>query len=362
MKSLKQLAKSLFKVGLFGFGGGVGMLALLRTELIKKKGIITDDDLSIAVAMGQMLPGPFVSNYCEYIGYQLFGLKGAIFAAVALLLPSFILMIILSWIYLTFQTLPGVEQIFKGIGAVMTSIILWASYDMAKVMIKDTKGIIVFIFALVLFLIKFDPVLSVLICGGLKVILDHAKTAKCFIFAVPLFVFDIKKALALAGIFLKIGAIIFGGGYAALPFIKNEVCNLRNWLTAKEFLDGVALGQITPGPVAITATFIGFKVMGIPGAIIATIGIFLPSFLMLMLLIRVYRKVSDNKYVISFFGGIKSAIVAILLSTGVFFLMVNWLNIGYGILGVICLLVLIFFRIEPVFLILAGVLFSFIVG
>ena len=362
MKSLKRLAVSLLKVGLFGFGGGIGMLAILRAECVKKKKFITDDDLSTAVAMGQMLPGPFIPNYCEYIGYHLFGLKGAGVAAASLLLPSFILMIILSWFYFTYQSLPGVTQIFTGIGAAMTSIILWAAYDMGRVLIKDAKGAIVFVFALVLFLLRFDPILAVLTCGGLRIALDNMKFIKGCLLTVPLFVFDGKKALDLTGIFLKIGAIIFGGGYAAIPFIKNEVCTLRPWLTPTEFLNGVALGQMTPGPVAITATFVGFKVMGIPGAIIASVSIFLPSFLMLLVLVKIYRKVCNNKHVISFFSGIKSAVVAILLSTGIIFVTLNWLSIPYAVFGIIVLLILLFKRIEPIFLILAGALLSLIVS
>lgn len=362
VKSLKEFAKSLLKVGLFGFGGGIGMLAILRAECVNRKKFITDDDLCTAVAMGQMLPGPFIPNYCEYIGYHLFGLKGAVVAAAALLFPCFMLMIVLSWFYLTYQSLPGVAQIFKGIGAVMTSIILWASYDMGKVLIKDVKGIIIFIFALILFLIKFDPILTVLVCGGVRIAMDNIKIISSCFLAVPLFVFNGKKAIDLAGVFLKIGAVIFGGGYGAVPFIKNEVCNIRSWLTYKEFLDGVALGQMTPGPVAITATFVGFKVMGILGAIIATVSIFLPSFLMLMVLVKIYKKICNNKYVISFFWGIKSAVVAILLSTGVFFVTVNWLNIPYGIFGTIVLFILMFKRVEPIFLILVGAIFSLIVG
>jgi chromate transporter len=361
MKNLKSLAKSFFKIGLFGFGGGVGMLALLRYECVKKKKYISDDELGTAVAIGQMLPGPFIPNYSEYIGYHLFGLKGSLVAVSALLVPSFVLMIILSWFYLTFHSVPGVEQLFKGIGVSMTSILLWASYDMAKVLIKDSKGIIIFIFALVLFLVKTDPILTVLICGGLKIALDHMKMVG-MVCAVPLFVFDGMKAIDLAGIFLKIGAIIFGGGYGAIPFIKNEVCTVRQWLTPHEFLDGVALGQMTPGPVAITATFVGFKVMGILGAIIATISIFLPSFLMLMVLIKIYRKIRNNRYVISFFDGVKAAVVAILLSTGIIFITMNWVDVSYGIFGIAALLILLFLRIEPIFLIVAGAVFGLIVG
>jgi chromate transporter len=362
MKRLRDLVWSLFKVGLFGFGGGIGMLALLRAECVKKKNFIDDDELCTAVAIGQMLPGPFVPNYCEYIGLRLFGIRGALAAGLALLTPSFILMIILSWFYLTYQTLPGVEQVFKGIGVAMTSIILWASYDMGRVLIKDVKGIVIFGCALVLYIFRCDPILTVILCGIFRVGLDQARNIGGLLAAVPFFVFDGKKAIDLAGIFLKIGTVIFGGGYGAIPFIKNEVCILRPWLTQKEFLDGVALGQITPGPVAITATFVGFKVMGVAGALIATISIFLPSFLMLLLAVRIYRRISSNKYVISFFSGIKSAVVAILLFTGIIFITMNWHNILYALFGLLMIVLLIILRIEPAFLILAGVLFGLIVG
>jgi chromate transporter len=361
-ENVKELTKSLFKVGLFGFGGGLGMLALLRAECVVKKRFISDDDLGTAVAMGQMLPGPFVPNYCEYIGYHLFGLKGAIAAGAALILPSFLLMLVLSWFYLTYGTLPGVAQIFKGIGAMITAIVLWAAYEMGRVLIKDIRGIIVFFFALALFFLKFDPILTVILSGVLNIVMVQTKSFKPMLLTLPLFVFDSRKALELFGIFLKIGAVIFGGGYGAIPFIQNEVCNLRNWLTAKEFIDGVALGQMTPGPVAITATFVGFKVMGIPGAIIATLGIFLPSFLMLMILVRIYKKLSGNTYVIAFFSGIKAAVVAILLSTGVYFALINWLQPVYAILGILALVALLFKRVEPIFLILIGAIFSLIVG
>jgi chromate transporter len=357
-RSLKELTISVFKVGLFGFGGGLGMLALLRTECVNKKKFISDDELGTAVALGQMLPGPFISNYCEYIGYHLFGVRGAMAAGAALILPSFVIMIALSWFYLNYNTLPGITLIFKGIGAVITSIILWASYGMGRALIKNIKGAVIFCFALGLFLFKFDPILTVIISGLLGIAFEHMRFSRRTMLAIPLFLFDFRKAVELFGIFAKIGAVIFGGGYGAIPFIQNEVCSVRNWLTAKEFVDAVALGQMTPGPVAITATFVGFKVMGIPGALIATLGIFLPSFIMLMVMVHIYRKIYRNLYVTSFFNGIKSAVVAILLSTGVHFVLLNWQQPAYAALGVTALFLLLFVKIEPIVLILIGAVFS----
>ncbi len=362
MNSLKTIAKTFFKIGLLGFGGGPGMLALLRSECVRKKKLICDDELTTAVAIGQMLPGPFVPNYCEYIGYCLSGLKGAIVAGISLLLPSFIIMLILSYLYFAFHTLPAINQIFKGVGAVMTAIILWSGIDMGRLIINKVNRVIIFIFAFILFLIRFDPVLVVLFAGGLNIILEHIKSPKIFL-SVPIFLFDIKKAFELFGIFLKIGAVIFGGGYAAIPFIQNEVCIYRDWLTTREFFDGFALGQITPGPVAITATFVGFKVMGIFGALISTIGIFLPSFLMLIILIKIYKIIEQNCYVQSFLNGIKSAVVAVLLSTGVIFIPMHWFNIAYGFFGILCLIILVTVKkLDPFILVVTGIIFGIIKG
>lgn len=359
---LRELAKPFLKIGLLGFGGGIGMLAILRAECVKNRKMVTDDELTNAVAIGQMLPGPFVPNYCEYIGYTLCGIKGAIVAGVSLLFPSFILMLILSYLYLAFHSLPAIEQIFKGIGAVMTAIILWAGYDMGKLLINSLNRILVFVFALILFMIKFDPALTVIFAGILNILLEHIRSPKIF-FAVPIFLFDFKKLIELFWIFFKIGAVIFGGGYAAIPFIQNEVCVYRNWLTTKEFLDGFALGQITPGPVAITATFVGFRVMGLIGAVVSTIAIFLPSFLMLIVLARIFKRIEQNRYVVSLLNGVKSAVVAILLSTGIFFISNNWLSIPYGIFGIVCLALLIFIKkLDPLLLVIAGILYGLIVG
>jgi len=356
---LRDIAKPFLKVGTFGFGGGMGMLTMVRNECVKIKKWITDDEMTVAVAIGQILPGPFVPNYCQYIGHKLRGAGGATVATVALLTPSFFIMIVLSWIYLTYHALPGINQVLKGVGAVMAAIIIWAAYDMGRILIRNWRGWAVFLFSLVFFLLKFDPVLTVLLSGAVMVIFDHVKTPKLFL-AVPIIVFDLKKALELFWIFFKTGAVTFGGGYAAIPFLEREVCDLRHWLTAREFLAGIALGQITPGPVAITATFIGFKAMGLVGAFISTLAMFLPSFLMFQIVIRIYRRVENNKYVVSFLNGVKSAIVAVLLSTGFYFALANWNSLPSVLLGAAALAVLIFLRIQPVFLILAGVVFGLI--
>lgn len=361
MIRLREIARPFLKIGAFGFGGGMGMLAMIRAECVKRRKWLTDEEMGTGVAIGQLIPGPFVPNYCQYIGHKLRGLRGAAVATVSLLLPSFLLMIILSWVYLTYHTLPGVTAIFKGIGVAMTAIIIWAAYDMGRVMIRNGKRILIFIFSLTMLLLKIDPVLTVLASAVLMMIFDHVPSGKIFM-AVPVLVFDLKKILEIFWIFFKTGAVIFGGGYAAIPFIEKEVCVIRPWLTAQEFLAGIALGQITPGPVAITATFVGFKAGGLLGAFTATLAIFLPSFLIFQIIIRIYQRVEHNKFIVSFLNGAKSAIVAILFSTGMIFAFNNWHHLPAALFGMIGLLLLIITNLPPLFLIAVGVVFGLIMG
>lgn len=351
------------------------MLAMIRENLVRKKRWISDEELSVAVAMGQMLPGPFVPNYVQYIGFRLRGLKGAIVSGVAFLLPCFSLMVLLSFLYFRFSMIPGLQSVFKGVGPAVTALILWATFEIGKTSLKDWRGIIIGVFAFLCLMLKNDVLLTILACGllgmafysrfrnitPLCVLLPFLNSAVCnFSHGWTRMFISMGKNLELGYIFFKIGAIIFGGGFAAIPFIKNEVVELRHWLTAKEFIDGVALGQITPGPVAITATFVGYKVSGIIGAIIATVAIFLPSFLMLIGLLHIYERIKEHSLVVSFLKGVRPAIVGMLLSAGLFIARNAIIDVKSGLLALLGLLVLWRFRLDPIWLILAGGVLGFV--
>lgn len=377
---IKDLILVFLKIGTIGFGGGVAMLALIRQNIVQKLKWITDDELSIAVAMGQMTPGPFVPNYVEYIGFHLRGLKGMIISVLAFLFPSFLAMIILSFLYFKFQSIPILQHIFSGIQPVIAGILLWASLEIGKANVRNWRALLITAIAFIALVVKIDVLLTVIVCGILGIIFYGKKKNipiislllmlwSTTILALPTktevlppknFIAAIARAFELFGVFFKIGAIIFGGGFAAIPFIKNEVVDLRHWLTAKEFIDGVALGQITPGPVAITATFVGYKVLGIFGAIIATLGIFLPSFFILLLLIKIYQKIKDKPLVQDFLAGVKPAIVGMILAATVFIGKNSIFDYRTGIMAILSFLLLVRFKIDPVWLILGGGLLGWI--
>jgi len=369
--SLKHIALTFFKVGLIGFGGGPGMLAIIRQEVVQKKKWIGDEELATAVTLGQMLPGPFVSNYAEYIGYRLAGLKGMVCAAVALLLPGFILMCCLGFLYFRYGTLPLISRIFAGIQPVVAGILAWATWSIGRSYIKDLKGIVIGIIAASALFFKGDVLLVVLGCGVLGIVLSNINLRKklpviglnpflLFICTASALGTSIQKAGELALIFFKMGTVIFGGGFAAIPFLQHEVVQLRGWLTMPEFVDAVALGQMTPGPVAIMATFIGFKVLGFTGAIIATAGTFLPSALMLLGLIHAYNRIKENQWTQAFLSGVMPAVCGMLLVSTVLIAQNTLTGLLTALLAVITLILLVRFRIEPIWLILAGAIFGLI--
>lgn len=370
--SLWRMALTFLKIGTIGFGGGVGMLALIRQVLVKQKKWIDDSQLGVAVAMGQMLPGPFVSNYAEYIGYELRGLRGMALAVVALLLPSFVLMCLLSYLYFRFGSVPLVERLFLGVQPVVAGILAWACLSIGRVHIRNWKAGLIALIALGLLVLKVDVLLVVLGCGFLGILLSGSWRAliprKVFVLA-PYFIplAGVGQAgslwgrgLELAGVFLKVGTIIFGGGYAAIPFIQHEVVDVHHWLTATEFINGVTLGQITPGPVAITATYVGFKVMGLWGAIISTVAVFLPSFLLLWGLIHVYRKVRNHPLVKGFLSGVLPAVCGMLVSATIFIGQNAITGPAPAIVAVLSLAILLRFKADPVWLVLGGALLGLV--
>ena len=377
------------------------MLAIIRQEVVERRRWIDDAQLSVAVAMGQMLPGPFVSNYAEYIGYELRGMRGMVVAVIALLAPCFVLMCGLSFLYFRFGSVPLVTKLFSGVQPVVVGILAWATWSIGKANITGWRSVVIGGIAATALFLKVDVLLVVVGCGVLGILLngkgsrdqeiegssgkpgvtraeaksqeskakgqsDGRLTALAPLLPLALFTAVAagptawQKAGELALVFLKVGTVIFGGGFAAIPFLQHEVVDVHHWLSMREFIDGVALGQITPGPVAITAAFIGYKVLGLWGALIAALGTFLPSSLMLWGLIHVYRRVSSNALVQGFLSGVMPAVTGMILTATVFVGKSAISGPVQAVLAPLTLGLLLRFKVEPVWLILGGALIGLV--
>ena len=313
MTSLKSLFTRVFKLGATAYGGPA-MISQIKETAVNRYGWVKEGEFMRGVALCQLIPGATMVQIVTYIGYRVRGIWGALTAAVAFVLPAFIVLLALSAIYFRFHTLWVIQALFKGLGAIVVAIILNACITFGRSILKDWKVILIAALSFFAFFFQWNFVLIFAFAAAAGLLL-RPKTPQMKAVAsgsaprgAP---FEVKKreyliiislaaficlALALSHLvdpkitalslnLSKIGALAFGGGFTAIPLIQYEMVDRYQWLGTKEFLDGIALGQVTPGPILITATFVGYKVANLLGAFMATIGVFFPSFFILVLLI-----------------------------------------------------------------------------
>jgi chromate transporter len=320
--SLTDIARIFLRLGSIGFGGPLAHIALIQEEAVEKRGWLREAELLQGLALSQALPGPASTQLAIYVGFRLRRYRGAVVSGCAFILPAFFLMLALSWLYFRFQAIPAVEELFYGVTPVVLAVILVSGYKLGKSVATDrmllatvvVSGVLVALGALnIILLFVLAGVFGILVYGPGRPPWGRwgSTSGMCLAAAPP------AVLLQLAWFFLKVGALIYGGGLVIVPFIQQEVVNTLGWLTPKEFLDGLALGQMTPGPVVITATFIGYKVGSYWGAVVATAAIFLPSFLFIFLGAAYLEKIEHSPYVQAFLKPVNAAAVGAIL--GAFF-------------------------------------------
>jgi len=313
--SLAEIWRVFLKLGCIGFGGPLAHIALIQDEAVEKHKWLSRPELLQGLALSQALPGPASTQLAIYVGFRLRRYRGAIAAGCAFILPAFLLMIFLTWLYFRFQTIPAVQDLFYGVTPVVLAVILLSGYKLGKSVAADRKLLATLIASAALVALSSLNIILLFLLAGIFGILaygpkaDRSKISACLAAAPP------EVLLQLAWFFVKVGSLIYGGGLVIVPFIEQEVVNNLGWLTPKEFLDGLALGQMTPGPVVITATFIGFKVASYAGALIATVAIFLPSFLFIFVGAAYMEKIEHSPYVQAFLKPVNAAAVGAILGS-----------------------------------------------
>ena len=373
------------KTGTISFGGYMMLIAMIKYEFVERTRILKNSKILDAITMASFLPGPMAINVASYVGFLLKGWKGAVVSFLAVLLPSFLIMLLFSHLYLNSQNIPGFTSFFMGVMPVVSAVIFTVAYDI----FKDTKNKI-FSFTLVVlsFLIAYlvkgyiSIILPLLICGVLNIFYNINKikfgvsfgnSSKNFIKIKGIIVASLimtilyvflnnapidTKTFNLARIFSNISLTLFGGGYVFIPYLDKIIVEQLGWLTQREFIDSIAMGQITPGPILITATFIGYKINGIVGAFIATISIFLPSSVIIIFFSRVYYFFKKNAFFKIVIKGFKIGIIGLICYAGYIIMFREEIFNSFNIvIFIISFLILSKKLIHPLFLILTfGVL------
>lgn len=329
--NLVEIFLTFLMMGFTAFGPA--MMLEVKKNVIKKLGWINEKEFVEGLALVQLLPGATFVSLSVYIGYKLKGLPGAISSFIGFILPSFSIVVVLSWIYFKYENIAIVNSLFKGLGVVVVAIILNAVLDMAKTIITNIRTIIIAITAFIISAFYNNVFLGLFIAALMGIILisknsvdekDNIVMEKVkiqwkdiIIICCTILLFFILIAFnielsSMARVFFRIGALVFGNGFTMLPLIQQEVVKMNHWLNLDQFMVGVALGQMTPGPVSITAAFIGYKAMGIIGAAVATLAIFAPSFLLVVTTFGFYMKIKSNRWVSSALTGLLSSFVGIM--------------------------------------------------
>ena len=377
--TLVNIFTRFLRLGLTAFGGPA-MVAYIRTMAVEREKWLDDTTFNSGVSLCQTLPGATAMQVAAYTGLKVRGLAGAIAAFTGFGLPAFVLMMMLSALYFQTSSLPPVVSVFRGLAVIIVAIIATAAISFARISLKKWVHAIIAGIAAVLFLSGVTPILVILIAALLGLLIPvgdapapeppRTGTARGLekgyfiligLVAAMFFVlfFFSKELFELAAVMFRVDLFAFGGGFASLPLMYHEVVNAHAWLDSATFLSGIALGQVTPGPIVVTATFVGYLVAGFWGGVIATVAIFSPSFLLVVGAEPYFDRMQGSPLFRRAVRGILLSFVGLLLSVTIRFAMgISW-DWPLALLGAGAFIALILGG-EILWIVIAGVILSYL--
>ena len=377
--SYLRLFLQFLKTGTISFGGYMMLIAMVQYEFSKRRKFIKKSQVLDAITLASFLPGPMAINVSTYLGFIMKGWRGAILAFIAVLTPSFIIMIIFTELYFSSKNLPGFQSFFSGVLPVVSAVIISVAYDMSSKVNKSYFSylIVALSFFLAIVLTGYLAIIVPLLLSGLLNILYFKKKIFSSIIKRPKKQYIIRfEGIIVAGIILtlfyifinnlnydsinldlirvfsNISLTLFGGGYVFIPVLDKIIVNEIGWLNSQQFIDCIAMGQITPGPILISATFVGYKMNGIIGALFATFSIFAPSSVIIIFISRFFLYFKNNMFAKKIIQGIKIGIVGLIFYSAIIVLLnKETIDIFTIIVFFSSIIILIKTKIHPVVLI-----------
>lgn len=374
---LRELAVFFLRLGVTAFGGPAGHVAIMEDELVRRRGWLSRQQFLDLLGASNLIPGPSSSELAIHIGYIRAGWLGLLVAGICFILPAAVMVCGLAWAYVRFGNLPATSAVLYGVKPLVIAVIVQALWGLGKTAIK-TPVLAVIGLASIAALIFFGlhPLLLLAIAGAITVVASEItgrrrRTQAESLVSLLLFSKASPTVAASAGaaavvvpftlgslflVFLKVGAVVFGSGYVLLAFLRNDIVVHRGWLTDIQLADAVAVGQVTPGPVFTTATFIGYVLGGVRGAVVATIGIFLPAFLLVAASGPIVPRIRKSRIASAFLDGVNVASLALMA-------VVTWqlgraslVDVETAALAAASLIIMLRFRVNSLWLVQGGAL------
>ncbi|ALU26575.1 chromate efflux transporter [Myroides odoratimimus] len=367
--SLKEIVKVFTKLGIIGFGGPAAHIAMMREEVVVKRKWMDEQHFLDLLGATNLIPGPNSTEMAIHIGYDKAGWKGLIIAGLCFILPAVFLTGVLAYFYKNYGELPQVQPFIYGIKPAIIAIMLGAVFPLAKKSINSTFLAFLGLIVLVASLLGVSEIFLLFGAGFLAYALFFIKTRKQntlqSLIALPL-ILSIQSPFCsttnrqLFWIFLKIGAILYGSGYVLFAFLDTELVQ-TGLLTREQLMNAIAVGQFTPGPIFSSVTFIGFQINGLSGALLSTLAIFLPSFVLVALINPLMKKLRSSKGLSVFLDAVNVASVALIVAVCITMtrdVLLNWQTLVITLLSGI--LVFKFKKVNSAFIVLAGALLGYI--
>jgi chromate transporter len=375
--SLTHIFLSSLKLGATAFGGPA-MVPYIGKMAVEQKRWLDDQTFRDGVALCQTIPGATAMQTAAYVGFRARGVSGAAASFIGFGLPAFLLMVGLSALYARSHNLAPVVSVLNGLQTIVVAIVANATVSFGKSSLKGFRDVIIAAIAAGMFAFGIGPILVIVLAALLGLLLHKSdsplrlsvsaarqSTSARPVFTIAsvaalalvlLFLFE-RKLFDLAAIMFRIDLFAFGGGFASVPLMFHEIVEVRSWMDAQTFLNGIALGQITPGPIVITATFVGYMVYGLIGAIVATVGMFLPSFMIVVGVVPYFDRLRNSIYFTRAIRAILCSFVGLLLTvTFRFALNISW-DIPRVLLAAAAFVALLF-KVEIIWIVLAGTVIS----
>ncbi len=343
--ALRELAGLFLKLGTIGFGGPPAHLAMFEDEVVRRRGWLTPAEFLDLLGATNLIPGPNSTEMAIHIGHRRAGWPGLLVAGVSFILPAALIVCALAWAYVAYGELPQVAGLLDGVKPVIIAIVLQALWRLGRAAVKNIWLAALGLAAAALSWFGVNELVVLFGMGLLPVVASLRRRT----LAVEPF-----SLAALTFFFVKVGAVLFGSGYVLLAFLRGELVERWGWLTEAQLLDAIAIGQVTPGPLFTTATFIGYVLAGPTGAVLATVGIFLPAFVFVALSTPLIPRLRQSRLAGAFLDGLNVASLALMavvtaqLGRAV---LMDPLSIGLAILAG---LLLFRYRVNSAWLVLGG--------
>lgn len=361
LRPLREVAALFLKLGTVSFGGPAAHIALMEQETVSRRGWLTREHFLDLLAATNLVPGPNAVEMASHIGFVHAGWPGLVVGGASFILPAFCISLALAWAYVRFGSLPQVATLFYGINPIVLAIVLVATYRLGRTALRDWRAAVLAALCLLAALLGVHEVVVLLAAGAAGVLIYEGKRLSGRFAALGFLLGPLSASLTPDGrllplglFFLKVGSLLFGSGMLLYAFIQRDLVIRYGWLNQQQLVDAIAAGQMTPGPVLSSATFIGYLLAGLPGAVVATVAVFLPSFVIVALVGPWIPRLRSSSIAQASLRGVNAAVVALILSVSVALLRTAIVDVWTALLLAAGVLALLRFRPNTLWLVLGG--------